>query len=211
VRETPAIAGLVFGTRMPELWDTKAQAADFYDLKADVEALLKPTSRLGDFRFESAVHPALAPGRTARILRSSQPVGWMGVMHPELQRKLDLRSPALLFSLELAEAAAAVVPTYRGFSKFPAVRRDLALVVPNNVEAADLAATAKAAAGDLLRQSLIFDVYTGQGIEAGRKSIALGLILQGVSRTLTDKDADRAVHSVTRELEREHGATIRSQ
>ncbi|HEX5419944.1 MAG TPA: phenylalanine--tRNA ligase subunit beta [Gammaproteobacteria bacterium] len=211
VLETAALAGLVLGSRSPEHWDIKAHEADFYDLKADVEALLEPTGRLQDFRFEPAVHPALAPGRTARIVSDTRPAGWIGVLHPELQSRLELRSPALLFSLELSEAAAAVVPVYRSFSKFPAVRRDLALIVPAGVAAADLIGTARVAVGDLLREILIFDVYTGQGIEAGRKSVALGLILQGVSRTLTDKDADRAVHSVTRELEREHGATIRSQ
>jgi phenylalanyl-tRNA synthetase beta chain len=111
----------------------------------------------------------------------------------------------------LRAAGGADVPVYRPYSRFPSVRRDLAVVVPADVSAESLIATVRAAAGDLLQRVTLFDVYTGQGIEPGRKSVALGLILQGVSRTLTDADADRAVHSVTRSLEREHGATIRSQ
>lgn len=211
VEETEVIAGLAVGAELPEHWDVRERDVDFFDIKADVESLLKPTGRLAELRFEAAAHPALRPGRAARIVLGEETVGWLGGVHPELQRKLDLRRPVQLFSLRLRAAAAAQVPAYRPYSRFPSVRRDLAVVVPAEVSADALIATARAAAGDLLQRVVVFDVYTGHGIEPGRKSIALGLILQGVSRTLTDADADRAVHSVTRSLGREHGATIRSQ
>jgi phenylalanyl-tRNA synthetase beta chain len=196
---------------MPEHWDTREREVDFFDVKADVESLLKPTGRLAEFRFEAAAHPALRPGRSARITLGGETVGWLGAIHPVLQRRLDLRRPVQLFSLELSAATDAEVPAYRPYSRFPSVRRDLAVIVPIEVSADSLIATVRSAAGDLLQRVTLFDVYTRQGIEPGRKSVALGLILQGVSRTLTDADADRAVHSVTRSLEREHGATIRSQ
>lgn len=211
VEETQVLAGLVSGAQVPEHWDTRERDADFYDVKADVEALLKPTGRLDAFRFEPATHPALRPGRSARIVLEAETIGWIGSIHPELQRRLELRRPVQLFSLQLLPATAAEIPDYRGYAKFPSVRRDIAVVVPAEIAAADLISTARSAAGELLQDVVIFDVYTGRGIEPGRKSIALGLILQGVSRTLTDADADRAVHSVTRGLEREYGATIRSQ
>jgi phenylalanyl-tRNA synthetase beta chain len=211
VEETQVLAALVTGTQIPEHWDTPERDVDFYDVKADVEALLKPTGRLDAFRFEPAAHPALRPGRSARIVLDGETVGWIGSIHPELQRRLELRRPVQLFSLQLLPVTAAEIPDYRGYAKFPSVRRDIAVVVPAEIAAADLISTARAAAGELLQHVVIFDVYTGRGIEPGRKSIALGLILQGVSRTLTDADADRAVHSVTRGLEREYGATIRSQ
>jgi phenylalanyl-tRNA synthetase beta chain len=211
VTETEIIAALAVGAETPEHWDAHERDVDFFDMKADVESLLKPTGRLADFRFEPAAHPALRPGRSARILLGAETVGWLGAIHPELQRKVDLRRSVQLFSLDLRKTAAAEVPAYRPYSRFPSVRRDLAVVVRADVSAESLLGTVRAAAGDLLQSVSIFDVYTGQGIEPGRKSVALGLILQGVSRTLTDADADRAVHSVTRSLERVHGATIRSQ
>src|SRR5690606_20503974 len=133
--------------------------------------------------FEPAQHPALHPGRGARVMKDGEEAGWLGTLHPALQHELELRRPVLLFSLRLDVACRADVPSFRPYSKYPAVRRDLAL---------------------------IFDVYTGSGIEAGRKSIALGLILQGVSRTLTDADADKAVGAVIDRLERELGARIRN-
>ncbi len=211
VQETPAVAGLVAGAALPEHWDIESRPADFFDLKANVEALLQPSGRLGEFRFVADRHPALAPGRTARIVREGETAGWLGVLHPALQQRLDLRRSVLLFTVELAAAAAAEVPKFINYSKFPSLRRDLAVVIPESVTGDQVTAAARRGGGELLRDVLIFDVYTGPGVEAGRKSIALGLILQGVSRTLTDADADQAVDSVTRELEREHGATIRSQ
>src|SRR5690606_28143025 len=130
--------------------------------------------------------------------------------HPRLQREYDLRKPLLLFALDLGTTSAARVPAYAKYSRFPTVRRDLALLVDEGVSAAALLDEATAAAGQSLEQSVIFDVYTGPGIEAGRKSIALGLILQGVSRTLTDADADQIVAAVVQRLERNLGARIRT-
>src|SRR5690606_15225816 len=117
--------------------------------------------------------------------------------------------PVLLFALRLDVLRAAEVPAFEPYSKYPTVRRDLALVVPEHVESAQLLQHARAAAGETLQNTVIFDVYTGTGIEAGRKSVALGLILQGVSRTLTDADADKTVSAVIDRLERELGAKIR--
>ena len=208
--ETPMLAGLVLGSRRPEHWDPEKADADFYDVKADVCALLKLTGDADEFRFEAAVHPALHPGQSARIVRNGEEAGWLGTIHPKLQRDLELRRPVVLFSLRLDVASRAEVPRYRPFSRFPAVRRDLAVVVDEAVQAEALLRHAREAAGDVLQRAVIFDVYTGQGIEPGRKSIALGLILQGVSRTLTDADADQIVAAVVQRLERNLGARIRT-
>ena len=209
VVETPVLAGLAVGNRLPEHWDAKEIDVDFFDVKADVSGLLKATGALDDYRFEAASHPALHPGQTARIVRGSVDAGWLGAIHPELQRRLEFRRSVLLFSLRLDVVAAAEIPQFEPYSRFPTVRRDIALLVDERVSAETLVEQARLAAGELLQRVVIFDVYTGVGIEAGRKSVALGLILQGVSRTLTDADADRAVTEVTRRLEREVGARIR--
>lgn len=209
ILETPMIAGLVTGSRAPEHWDGSSAEADFYDVKGDVCALLKVTQSLDAFSFAAAAHPALHPGRSARIVKGDDEAGWLGVIHPALQRQLDLKRSVLLFALRLDVIGRAQVPAFRPYSKYPAVRRDVAVIVDEAVEAAALLAHARAAAGEWLQKAVIFDVYTGPGIEAGRKSVALGLILQGVSRTLTDADADKAVGAVIDRLERELGARRR--
>jgi phenylalanyl-tRNA synthetase beta chain len=208
--EYNVVAGLACGGQWPDHWDESARDVDFYDIKGDIEALLSKTGRTDALTFEPAMHPALMPGKTARIRIHSAPVGWLGAVHPKVQRHFDLKKPAVLFELGIAEAFEADVPSYRPYSKFPSVRRDLAFVVDETVSADMLRAHAKAAAGELLRSVEVFDVYRGEGIDSSRKSIALGLILQGASRTLTDEDADQTVQSVRERLEHELGATIRT-
>jgi phenylalanyl-tRNA synthetase beta chain len=210
VRQTSVLAGIAVGSRAPEHWDGAGADVDFYDVKGDLEALFQLTGGAVEFAFEAAVHPALAPGRTARIVRDSQPVGWIGVLHPDLQSRLDKKRSAVLFALQADAAFVARVPQFHSYSKFPTIRRDLAIVVAEETSAASVVACASAAAGDTLRHAIVFDVYRGTGVDSRRKSIGLGLILQDVSRTLTDADADRTMQSVTLRLERELGATIRT-
>ena len=211
VIETAIVAGIALGPRAAEHWDGAVPDADFYDVKGDVEALLALTSRTAEFTFAAATHPALAPGRTAQIKRGDDAAGWIGVLHPDLQRRLDLKRPPTVFALQLDAAFAAAVPAFRGYSKFPSIRRDLALVVDDDVPADAIVAAARVAGGTSLQHATIFDVYRGPGVDSRRKSVGLGLILQDVSRTLTDADADQTVQSITVHLERELGATIRTQ
>jgi phenylalanyl-tRNA synthetase beta chain len=210
VRETAVLAGLAVGSRAPEHWDGAGPELDFFDVKGDVESLLQLTGRADEFRFEAAIHPALSPGRTARIVRDSTPVGWLGALHPDLQSRLDKKRDAVVFALQVEPTFAASVPAFRGYSKFPSIRRDLAVVVEEKVSAASVVECARAAGGALLQHAIVFDVYRGSGVDSSRKSIGLGLILQDVSRTLTDADADQTMQSVTLRLERELGATIRT-
>jgi phenylalanyl-tRNA synthetase beta chain len=210
VREAQVLAGLALGGRAPEHWEGTVPEVDFFDVKADVEMLLRLTGRVGDFRFEAATHPALSPGRTARITRAGELVGWLGALHPELQKRLDRKRGAVVFALQLESAFAAVVPVFRSYSKFPQIRRDLAVVVDEKTSAETVAAVARTGAGALLKDIVVFDIYRGTGVDSRRKSVGLGLILQDTSRTLTDADADEAVQSVTLRLERELGAKIRT-
>jgi len=210
VRQTAVLAGLAVGTRGPEHWDGAGPDVDFYDVKGDVESLLDLTGRGAEFRFEAATHPALSTGRTARIVRGTEPVGWLGVLHPDLQNRLDRKRNAVVFALQMNATFAATVPAFRTYSKFPSIRRDLAIVVDEKIPAATVVECARAAAGSLLQHVIVFDVYRGSGVDSSRKSIGLGLILQDDSRTLTDADADQAMQSVTLRLERELRATIRT-
>jgi phenylalanyl-tRNA synthetase beta chain len=210
VRQTVVLAGLALGSRGPEHWDGASPDVDFYDVKGDLQALLRLTSCEAEFRFEPAVHPALSPGRTARIFRGSNAVGWLGALHPDLQSGLDKKRSAIAFALRVDETFFAKVPAFRNYSKFPSIRRDLAIVVEEKTAAATVVECVRAAAGKSLQHVIVFDVYRGKGVDSSRKSIGLGLILQDDSRTLTDADADQAMQSVTHRLERELGATIRT-
>ncbi|MYF69776.1 MAG: hypothetical protein F4181_07280 [Proteobacteria bacterium] len=135
--------------------------------------------------------------------------GWLGVLHPRLQGRMGWKRPAILFAMQLERTARARVPRYREYSKFPSLRRDIAAVVDDDVSSDRLLRCVLQAAGDALNDVTIFDIYRGKGIDSGRKSVALGLILQDRSRTLTDTEADRIVASTTRHLERDLKATIR--
>jgi phenylalanyl-tRNA synthetase beta chain len=209
--ETEVIAGLAAGRAVPEQWDLQSGAVDFFDVKADVEALLSLTGAPGEFRFARESHPTLHPGQSARIYRGERAVGWLGALHPQHVRRLDLTYPAILFELETAAALAAQVPLYTEISKYPAIRRDIAVIVDEAVEAQALRAVIQESAGALLRDVLVLSVYRGQQIEKGKKSIALGMNLQDTSRTLTDTDADAIMAQVIERLSRQLNATIRDK
>jgi len=210
-REVSVVAGIAAGPALPEQWSAKPVAVDFFDVKADVEALLRTTGALDRFRFIAAEHPALHPGQSARIVRDDQPVGWIGRLHPEVEARLDLTYSALVFELEIDAGLAADVPTHREISRFPAVRRDLAMIVGEAVPVQALLDCVRNSAGALLTDLVVFDVYRGAGITPGCKSVAIGLNLQDISRTLTDEEIDAVVARVVADLEREQGATIRDK
>jgi len=209
--EIAVIGGLAAGRGVPEQWSAAKEAVDFYDVKADVEALLYASAAPEDISFEKAVHPALHPGQSARVLRAGRPVGWLGALHPELVSRLDLTYGAVVFELEIAAITATTVPQLREISKFPAIRRDVAVVVDRGVSFAAVRAVVSGTAGERLRELTLFDVYQGPGVEKDKKSIALGLNLQDTSRTLTDEEADAILAQVTGRLRSELQATIRDK
>ena len=209
VRESRVLAGLAIGTHRPEHWEGGSRDVDFFDVKSDLEAILTLAGRVSESKFKQADHPALADGQSACLLLGEAAVGWLGVLHPRLQGRMGWKRQAILFAMQLDRAARASIPRYRAYSKFPSLRRDIAAVVDDDVSADRLLACVRRATGDVLNKVTIFDIYRGKGIDSGRKSVALGLILQGRSRTLTDGEADRIVASTTWQLEHELKATIR--
>jgi len=210
VEETPILAGLVAGQRWPEHWDLEAAATDFFDVKADIEALFQLTGMHAQLAFSPAEHPALRPGQTARVKLDDKEIGWLGSLHPQLVTQLDLRTDVILFSLRLNDTLRATIPKHQAYSKFPSVRRDLALLVDENVAVDEILTTVRQCAGGMLQNVIIFDVYRGKGIDSSLKSVALGLILQDTSRTLTDTDADEMIATVREHLGRALGAAIRT-
>ena len=207
--EGDRVAGIALGARWSEQWGGGRDAADYFDVRADVEALLSLTGRLDSFSFAAAEHAALHPGRSARILRDGRPVGWIGELHPRIIRQLELTSTPVLFEIDASSALSIDYPPFMEVSRFPQVRRDLAFVVDEAVSYDSIRKRVIGSASSLLRQVILFDVYRGPGIESGRKSIALGLILQDKERTLTDEDTDRVVASVRAALSQGLGANFR--
>jgi phenylalanyl-tRNA synthetase beta chain len=207
--ESQAIAGLVTGAALPEQWGAENRTADFYDLKSDVEALVALTGRQAAISYVARARDCLHPGRSAAIVDGKTCVGWIGQLQPELARKLELRGSPYVFEIGIDPSFRSEVPVFREVSKYPAIRRDLAVVVDEGVTLDELRESVNLAAKGLLRELAVFDVYRGKGVEPGRKSIALGLILQETSRTLTDVEADAVVAAVVARVKSDLKAGIR--
>ncbi|MFN3786341.1 MAG: phenylalanine--tRNA ligase subunit beta, partial [Thiothrix sp.] len=202
------LAGVLSGNVYPEQWGVVNRAVDFYDLKGDVEALLEQVVGT-PFYVAPLAHAALHPGQSAQIMTQDAVVGWMGMLHPTLEERFALSQPVYVFELDLALLAKRALPRYQAVSKFPAIRRDLALLVRENVLAAALDNAVKKAAVPQLIAYYLFDVYTGKGIPEGQKSVALSLILQDASRTLEDAEINQIVAGVVTSLQQEVGAVLR--
>jgi phenylalanyl-tRNA synthetase beta chain len=211
LQEIDTLAGVASGARWPEQWGSAREPLDFYDIKTDVENLLALSGDAPSIHFESSTLPCLRPGRAARIVREGTPIGFLGEIHPRLVKDLGLGNTLFLFELEISSAFRAKAPQLQRISRFPSVRRDLAVVVDESVPLAVLRENVTVSASGLLSELRVFDVYRGPGVDSGRKSIALGLILQDSSRTLTDVDADAVVASVVTRLRDVLSAAIRDQ
>jgi phenylalanyl-tRNA synthetase beta chain len=211
LQEIETLAGIATGARWPEQWGSAREPLDFYDVKADVLEALALTGEVSSVRFEADAQSCLRPGRCARIYRGANAVGWLGELHPQVVKAVNLSATVFLFELEIESAFISKSLQFNKISKFPSVRRDLSIVVDENVPLAVLQENVTVSASGLLSELRVFDVYRGLGVEFGRKSIALGLILQDSSRTLTDVDADAVVTAVVTRLRDELSATIRDQ
>ncbi|NEV60312.1 phenylalanine--tRNA ligase subunit beta [Thiorhodococcus minor] len=209
LEQTQGLGGLILGARLPEQWGARAGGVDFFDLKADVQAVLGLTGALEQFRFVAATDPALHPGQTAAIEWGGRRVGIIGMLHPSLAKQLDLDGDVFLFELEIEPIAEGVLPKFEKISRFPSIRRDIALVVDESVSFDAVADCVRAAASELLKDILLFDVYTGENVETGRKSLALGLILQSSSQTLEDNIIETTVGRIVDSLTTQIGARLR--
>ena len=207
--EVVRLAGIATGSALPEQWGAKSENVDFFDIKADVEAVLSLACDLDEIHFVPTEHPALQPGQAAEIRRGDDVVGVMGKLHPGIAKDYDLKRGVYLFELDADKALASAAPESAPVSKFPAIRRDIAVVVDEQVSADELINAVAASAPSLIQAVRIFDIYTGDKIEAGRKSVAIGLILQETSRTLTDEDADAAQAAAVQKLKEEFAAVLR--
>jgi phenylalanyl-tRNA synthetase beta chain len=208
--EEPVLAGVVCGNAYPEQWGMDKRPVDFFDLKADVEALLGLAGGAAAYTFEPESHRALHPGQAALIRNpAGETVGQLGLLHPEILRAFDIAQNVLVFELILTKLQTTGVPLFQEVSKFPAIRRDLAIIVDDGVPAQAIRGCIDETAGGQLQELQLFDVYRGKGIESGRKSVALGLTLQDNSRTLTDGEIDALLGRILERLQSKLGASLR--
>jgi phenylalanyl-tRNA synthetase beta chain len=199
------VGGLALGFALDEQWGAEKRPADFFDIKRDVESLLVPR----EAAFEQAEHPALHPGRSARVVLDGATIGWVGELHPRWQRKYELPVPAVVFELELEPLLAVAVPQYEEVSRFPPVLRDRAVIVPDTVSAGDLIDAVKSFRPGLFRDVTLFDLYRGKGIDEGVKSLAFRVVMQDTARTLTDAEVDAAMTELDVMLAARFGARRR--
>ncbi|MDE3211131.1 MAG: phenylalanine--tRNA ligase subunit beta, partial [Pseudomonadota bacterium] len=208
--ETPSLAIVACGPARAEQWGEAARMLDFHDLKGDLDALFAWGGEPRRWSVHADGLPGwLHPGRGARVARDGETAGFMGALHPQLARQLDLGPDVHVLELALAPLLARRLPQAAAIPRFPSVRRDIALDLPESVSWSQIDRLVRSTLGERLRELRLFDRYSGKGVEPGRKSLAMGLILQDASRTLTDDDADRCVREAVTALEQSCKAKLR--
>ena len=207
------MAGAITGSLYPEHWDKSSKSVDFYDIKGDVEALLLESSATS-YRFVPIEHPALHPGQSAKILAQDKSenettIGYIGTLHPRIEKKLGLSQPVFLFELDVDLIREKRLPNYSSLSPYPSIRRDIALVIDEKTSFSRVEHVLKNISIKQFIDYTLFDVYLGAGIEEEQKSLALGLIFQDFSRTLEEQDITKYVDRIVNSLKTETGATLR--
>ncbi|MEE8056919.1 MAG: phenylalanine--tRNA ligase subunit beta [Pseudomonadales bacterium] len=209
-KQNAMLAGIIAGRREPESWTENGEMVDFYDLKGDLESVLALNGNSTEFAFSKGVHPALHPGQTAAISHHGDGVGYIGAIHPELQRTMGFSQTIYLFEVKLSAIAEGSLPKFTELSKFPEVRRDLAVLISREIEIKSVLDTVREVAGNDLRNLRLFDIYEGKGIDLKEKSLALGLTYQHSSRTLNEDEVNASIDRVVDHLEKRFGATLRN-
>ena len=207
--EKPLIGGIIFGNSYPEQWGMEDKSSDFYDLKSDVEAVLGISLELHSLNYQAVTHPALHSGQSAEIIYNNQRIGLIGALHPTPMNKLDLHGPVFLFELEFARIPSKKQLNFMKFSKYPSIRRDISIIIDEKIPVANVLNYVKLASIRLSFNLELFDVYRGEGIDLGKKSLALGLTFQRSSSTLTVEEADIAVGNILHSLHEQFGAKLR--
>ncbi len=202
------IAGVIIGNREPEPFNGDDKV-DFFDLKGDVEALLKQTLSPEEFSFEANTREALHPGQSASIAKNGTIVGWIGAVHPTIVNSLSIKGTPFVFEIELAALESRTLPAIRPWSKFPHSARDLAIVVNENISSSKLLEVVNDSSSQFLSNARIFDIYRGKGVDSGRKSVALDLIFSDSCRTLNDEEVKSEMEAILTGLNSQLGATLR--
>jgi len=207
--ESSRIAAVACGSYAPEQWGIASRLVDFFDLKGDLESILSLRGETGEVEFRNSALAWLHPGQAATVSIDGIDIGWAGSVHPTILKQMDIKGPVLAFEIDFNLLSKREIPYTKEISRFPSIRRDLALLVPENISFAEIRRNVIDLSGDLLTNLVLFDLYSGQNVEKGYKSLAIGLILQNVSCTLTDEVVDSLVKNVVQGLEQRLDAQLR--
>ncbi|MFK7733551.1 MAG: phenylalanine--tRNA ligase subunit beta [Pseudomonadales bacterium] len=210
LEQTQKLGAVVCGSSLVERWAHQKTPVDFYDVKGDVETLFGLSARDGQLEFVAAEHSAMHPGQCASISLNGNLLGHVGSLHPRLTATLELPDNVLLFELTLEPILEGTLPSYEKISKFPEVRRDLAILIEQTLDVSQIVAVVRETAGPNLTDLIVFDVYAGKGVPEGQKSLGLGLTLQDHSRTLSIEDISSCLSRIVAKLEKEFGASLRN-
>ncbi|MDX7930298.1 phenylalanine--tRNA ligase subunit beta [Acinetobacter baumannii] len=207
LKQIPTLALVAVGSREPESWHAKPQPMDFFDFKGEVEEILA-AGRV-KVEYVRSERPWLHPGQSAEILVDGQSIGYLGRLHPSLENELDL-STTWVAELDQAAVLQSYVSNFTELSRFPSVRRDIALLISDNINVRDIQQLIEKTGGELLDSTWLFDVYTGQGVEEGKRSLAFALLWQHPSRTLEDAEIKSGMDNIIQVLENTYQATLRA-
>ncbi len=207
--QTPVIAGAISGRNKSENWEASNNKVDFYDLKADLEAIFKQTSNQAQFSFVASQREGLHPGQTAEIYRNGQSCGFIGKCHPETQQSFDIGEPVYLFEMTLKSVSQRKIPKFNALSKYPSIRRDIAILVKEDVTSTQIVDLIGQTAKNWLNNIIIFDIYRGKGIEEGYKSVAIGFTLQRSDRTFKESEIAKTLDRVISAFQQKLGAVLR--
>jgi phenylalanyl-tRNA synthetase beta chain len=209
LEERACIAGLITGEQGSLNWSETAKKFDFYDLKGDLQALFDVLN-LKDVCFTETCHEALHPGQSAQIMINGKPAGLIGVLHPHFQDELDITSEVILFELSLAALINKVPARFQAISKYPQIRRDLAFLVGNDITAQQIETVIREVITDnWLKGFDVFDIYMGDSIPEGKKSLAVALTLQDDNRTLVDSEINAKIDAILKRLYNEFAIILR--
>ena len=212
ISQIPVIGGIIHGNIYNKQWDNKYTSCDYFDIKGDVEEILRMSGiNQEEAEFRPVNHPALHPGQSAGIFFENQYIGQLGALHPALQLRLGLVQAVYVFELDIQSISKQITAKYRKLSKFPVVKRDLAIVVEAKITLDQVIKCIKNATTGTLINLELFDVYQGEGIDLGKKSLAMGLTFQGSSSTLTDEEVEASMGVVLSRLKNELGGTLREK
>ncbi|WP_225639176.1 phenylalanine--tRNA ligase subunit beta [Candidatus Profftia sp. (ex Adelges kitamiensis)] len=209
VRQEAMLACVITGNQYKEHWNFENKIVDFYDLKGDLESILDLTCNMNEFQFKAKTHPALHPGKSAAIYLSGILVGFIGVVHPALERKLDLNGRTVIFEIELQAIAKRRIPKSLHISRYPPNRRDISIVIDENIPAEDVLLECRRVGINQLVDVNLFDVYHGETVIDGYKSLAISLIFQDTTHTLKEQEITAAVAKCVQVLKYRFKASLR--